>query len=187
MSVCKRLFVGIPIPKAICDALCSIDLPQPSFRPVASRNMHLTLKFIGEISPAFTANIVAALRPIVFPPFSLTVQGVGTFPARGTPRIVWAGIQPDNPPLFQLQQQVEEALCQIGIAPENRRYIPHITLARCRNVSSNQVKILTQQHQDFALPSFSTECFILYRSEYQRQSSSQGNLYIAEETFALVA
>ena len=149
--------------------------------------MHLTLKFIGEISPAFTANIVAALRPIVFPQFSLTVQGVGTFPARGTPRIFWAGIQPDNPPLFQLQQQIEEALYQIGIVPENRCYIPHITLARCRKVSSDQVKILTQQHQNFALPSFRVECFILYRSEYRSQASSHGTLYIAEETFALVA
>ena len=183
MSQSKRLFVAIPLPNAVRNALSQIDLQQPGCKPVAPENLHLTLKFIGNVRQSLTANISAALRSVNLPPFELTIQGVGVFPSCDNPTVLWAGLKQPEPQLVQLQAQIEECLLPLGIDWEQRRYTPHITLARCRNIHPEQCNQLLQQWQNFTLLPFEVERFVLYRSELK----SFGAVYLEEETFTLTA
>ena len=120
-----RLFVGIALPPEQKLALSLIASGLPEAKWVDPGNYHLTLRFIGEVSEGIAGDIDAALAGIRAKRFSLTLAGVGHF---GT-RMLWAGIG-KSPGLLHLQSKVETALIRAGLAPEGRRYAPHVSLAR---------------------------------------------------------
>ena len=92
-------------------------------------NLHLTLKFVGEVGEAEIPAIHQALAEVGsrFSPFDCSFKGLGVFPNVMAPRILWLGVQ--SPMLFSLQGAIESALRNIGVPPEHRGYRPHITLA----------------------------------------------------------
>lgn len=122
-----RLFVGIDLPPEHKLRLSTLCVGVPEARWVDPGNFHVTLRFIGEVDEGLASDIDAALLRLSSPRFRLTLAGVGQF---GT-RMLWVGVEKSDS-LLQLQSKVESALQRIGIAPDTRRYTPHVSLARLR-------------------------------------------------------
>ena len=91
--------------------------------------LHLTLRFIGEVDRHQAADIDAALGVILHPPFEIALAGIGSFEHRGEPAALWAGVAPHEP-LKTLHKKIDQAIVRTGLEPEGRAYLPHVTLAR---------------------------------------------------------
>ena len=103
-------------------------------RFVPVEQLHLTLRFLGDIPRASVARLTPALEHTAraCPPVDIAVEGIGTFPERGHPRVLWLGLALPEP-IFALQAACEAAAQQIGLAPEPRPFRPHLTLGRWRS------------------------------------------------------
>jgi 2'-5' RNA ligase len=129
-----RAFIAIDLPEQVRAALAKAQhnfrTACPDARWTRPEGIHLTLKFLGEISDAQTKQVVAALEQIgSFEPFSAEVKGFGFFPRAERPRVFWAGVAAP-PQLGELAAQVEGLMEKIGFAREDRAFSPHLTLAR---------------------------------------------------------
>ena len=104
--------------------------------------MHLTLKFLGNIPSVRVVSLLDSLEPVAasHAPFSLELAGMGTFPNRHKPRVLWAGVDGDLDALSRLQQDAEEAITALGHSPEERPFRPHITLGRPRRSVSDAAR-----------------------------------------------
>jgi 2'-5' RNA ligase len=110
-------------------------------------NVHLTLHFLGELTPTDFVKLERALKamPLPYLPFSLKIGVLGCFPNLRRPRVIWVGLLGETGLLFKLQQEVEALLkATIGFKPEERPYSPHLTLGRVKPVSSAQLAQLSQ-------------------------------------------
>jgi 2'-5' RNA ligase len=129
-----RLFVAVETPEAVRRALRDWIAPLqkafPRARWVPAENLHVTLKFIGEVSEKLLEEIRAALRAV---PHTLAIEinfrGAGFFPDDRRPRVLWAGVEA-GPELQQLAQTIDQALVPIGIAADTREFRSHLTVAR---------------------------------------------------------
>ncbi len=130
----KRLFVAIDMPDAVQRALVDLDPHIPGVRWTEADQMHLTLGFFGHLTEDVDLALREKLRAIEFGAFFLPIQGIGTFPPKGAPKIIWVGVGKAHPHLFQIHKRVTEAALAVGIEPELRAWHPHVTLARCRDV-----------------------------------------------------
>jgi RNA 2',3'-cyclic 3'-phosphodiesterase len=132
-----RSFIAIELPgeiqQAIFRSTASLQkaLPKPLVRWVAPQNIHLTLKFLGDVSPANLERVADALRLEVatHPAFSMSVGGFGTFPTSRRPRIFWIGLEA-LPVLLAVQRGVEAVAARMGYPPEERSFSPHLTIGR---------------------------------------------------------
>jgi RNA 2',3'-cyclic 3'-phosphodiesterase len=134
-----RLFVALEIPAKVRQELASMianlrEAARQSSRNgpkwVHAENLHLTLKFIGEVADDKAAAICGALASVPQgEPIELEFRGLGFFPNERKPRVLWAGIE-GSPRLQLLAEDVENALERIGIPREQRPFYPHLTLAR---------------------------------------------------------
>lgn len=129
-----RAFIAIDLPQAVHDALAEVQRRMrgvaPDVRWTRSEGIHLTLKFLGEISDAQVKAVVeklAELSPV--DPFPVEVKGFGFFPHAGKPRVFWAGVVAP-PALAALAAKIETTMEKAGFAREDRGYSPHLTLAR---------------------------------------------------------
>jgi RNA 2',3'-cyclic 3'-phosphodiesterase len=116
-------------------AFVAIEVPDPH-RPAAADAppAHLTLKFLGEIDPAIAGPLAAALTKTVAPlsPFPLELRGVGAFPDRDRPRVLWVGVGAGAEPLAELARHVDDAAASLGRPRETRPFVPHTTWMRVR-------------------------------------------------------
>ena len=162
----KRLFLSIDLPDYIKDSLEPLaDENLKGFHYVPRERFHMTLKFIGDIPGQFQEEVEAAIDPIEVHQFLLPLEGLGSFPPRGNPHAVWAGVSNGHPRLFQLHKRIDDALFSIGIEPEKRIYHPHITIARVNHAAEETVKQFLKRHQDYGAAPFKVEAFHLMRSE----------------------
>ncbi|MDR2549013.1 MAG: RNA 2',3'-cyclic phosphodiesterase [Desulfobulbus sp.] len=167
----KRLFIAIDPPAAVREQLALLCCGLPAARWVAPDQLHLTLCFIGEVDGATFLDLREALTEIVSAPFDLRVQGVGFFPPRGQPRVVWAGIERCDP-LMSLQRKIVTRLFRMGIELENRKYTPHITLARLQHTPATKVGKYLVENGLFSGGSFIVDHFVLYSSVLGRKGAS---------------
>jgi RNA 2',3'-cyclic 3'-phosphodiesterase len=194
----KRLFVGVSISEEIRERLSKYvehlerELPPQSVKWTQPEGWHLTLKFLGETEKQ--EEITRALRQIRGKPFAIRFRGTGFFTPR-SPRIFWVGVEaPETLP--QLAAQIDAALEPLGFEREERRYSPHLTLARFgsgrpqgsrkdRNASKMYaLKQLLERRPELAQVDFGTMTaneFILYES----QLSPKGSTYTKLEVFSL--
>lgn len=161
-----RLFIASALPAAIRAQLAALQTVLAGARWVRAEQMHLTLRFIGAVDANRTQQIAAALESVRAPEFELNIQGVGYFPPRRAPRVLWAGIT-ENPRLQQLYREIEGTLGQIGLVPESRPFAGHITLARLDNSPVGGVQQFVSQHRSLRLAPFTVREFYLYASELQ--------------------
>jgi RNA 2',3'-cyclic 3'-phosphodiesterase len=129
-----RLFVALElredVRQAIGEVIARLKASSRSARWVRPEGMHITLKFIGHVSPEKSAEIRAALEPIGSPhPVELRFRGLGFFPNERRPRVVWGGIEATRN-LSTIANRIETALEPLGIVRESRDFVPHLTLAR---------------------------------------------------------
>jgi len=132
-----RLFVAIDLPEDVRESLGHLQAglrrdDLPGLRWTRPEGVHLTLKFLGETPAAEVAAIEGALARAVrgVPAFRLALGAPGTFGGRRGPRVLWVDVEGELAPLQQLQAAVERELAAVGFAPEERKFSPHLTLAR---------------------------------------------------------
>jgi 2'-5' RNA ligase len=125
----KRLFVGLPLPESLTARVTPMMDGLPGARWVPADNLHVTLRPIGALDDHQIAILDEALGSIERKPFELQIGGCGIFAQRRGPEAVWLGVAA-TPSLVDLQAAVERAAVRAGLAPEEKRFRPHITLAR---------------------------------------------------------
>jgi RNA 2',3'-cyclic 3'-phosphodiesterase len=160
----QRLFVAIDMPPAVTDLLVGLNPHLPGVRWLQPAQIHLTLSFLGNVPPIAADTLREKLAAIRFTPFFMPVQGVGTFPAKGKPNVIWAGVGGGHPQLFHVYKKVQEAALGAGLQPELRAWHPHITFARCRDVSAETVRPFLKENADFDAGMIRVESFTLYSS-----------------------
>lgn len=174
-----RLFVALEIPEAIRQRLVLLQGGVPGARWQDTEQMHLTLRFVGEVDEDVGHDIDDALAMVRAPSFPLEIAGVGEFGGK-IPRALWAGVRP-NEALLHLQRKIETALQRLGLPAEERKFSPHITLARLKNAPRAKVIEFLTHHALFASGPFPVDRFALFSSEL----GSNGSVYHVERTYAL--
>jgi len=124
-----RLFIALRPPPSMREALSAARGDIPGARWQGDDQLHLTLRFIGEVDRHVGEDIAAALGAVSHPDVTLKLDGIGCFDRRGRIDTIWAGVTPHDP-IRSLHGAVTRALQRVGIAPEERAFVPHITLAR---------------------------------------------------------
>lgn len=139
-----RLFTAIElnddVRRHLADVVTRLRPLDRGVRWRGDANLHITLKFIGELDDAAVAPLRAQLRQLRVPAMQLCCRGLLFFPPRGSARIVAAEVGGDVEPLTQVHQTVEAICAAAGIAPEGRAYRPHVTIGRSRDSVRGQVQ-----------------------------------------------
>ena len=160
----KRLFVAIDVPKTVTDLLVSLEPHQRGVRWIRGDQIHLTLSFLGNVGPIAEEALRVKLTAIRFTAFFIPVVGIGTFPQKGKPNVIWAGVGDGHPQLFHVYKRVQEAALAAGLEPDLRSFHPHITFARCKEVSAESIRPFLKAHADFDAGMIRVESFSLYSS-----------------------
>ena len=157
-----RLFAAILVPEDIRRELAGLAGGLPGARWSPEENYHLTLRFIGEVDNGFAEELAEALSHVGSEEFELAIESLGSF-GGARPRAVWAGVA-GSAPLTALRRRVESALVRAGLPPEERKFTPHITLARTAGARPAAVAAWLQDRGAFRLPGFAVEGFSLMSS-----------------------
>jgi 2'-5' RNA ligase len=164
-----RLFVAIRPPEHIRDLLIDAMDDSPELRWVSDDNLHLTLRFIGEVERPLANDIAAALERVRSPSFELRVDGAGMFDRRSGGAL-WAGVQPKDP-VTGLAAKVERACQSAGLEPERRAFHPHITLARYGRSEKLLADSWSERNRALASHSFPVDHFTLFESRLSRHGA----------------
>jgi 2'-5' RNA ligase len=160
----ERLFLALPLPEPIRASLAGLAQPLPGVSWTRPAQLHVTLRFLGDVPVAQIDPLVARLSTVSVASFVLPLEGLGTFPPKSPPRVAWLGVGSGHPRLFQLRQRIDDALLASGMTLDLRHFHPHVTLARCTEQATALPSWL-HTHRDFAAPPFRVEAFDLYASE----------------------
>jgi len=134
----NRCFVAVDIDDAaikaaLVRAQSAIEGTGADVKCVEEENIHITLKFLGEISEARTAQVAELIKRMAFEPFSIDFRGIGVFPGLSRPSVVWVGVTGDVPEMLTVFTELERGLTALGFEPERRPFQPHVTLCRVRS------------------------------------------------------
>lgn len=174
-----RLFTALSLPSDVAEGLLQLQGGVPGARWQSREQLHLTLRFIGEADGRQAADIDDALSAMTAPGFALALHDIGTFGGR-EPREIWVGVRP-NAALMHLRKKIEIALQRIGLAPDPRKFAPHVTLARLKASPREKVMQYLSSHALYASAPFAVGAFELYSSAI----TPNGSLYRAERRYAL--
>jgi RNA 2',3'-cyclic 3'-phosphodiesterase len=174
-----RLFTAIEIPQTLRTRLTFLQggVPGAKWQPV--ENLHLTLRFIGEVDEPTAGDIDQMLGGLHAKAFDLTLRGVGEFGGRD-PHALWAGVAP-CPALTHLVAKIESALQRMGLPAETRKYAPHVTLARLRDAPIVKVRDFLAANAAFDSGPLPVRSFSLF-SSFQ---TPRGSLYRVEQSYPL--
>ena len=157
-----RLFVALELPDDLRARLAQMQYGLADAKWVAPENLHLTLRFIGNVSDDEYEPIALALQKVEAHAFSLSLRGLNHF-GNNKPRAVWVDVI-DCPALIHLADKVEVALQRMGLSPEQRKFTPHITLARFKKSSPAKIGDYLSAQGDFTHPPITIDHFTLYSS-----------------------
>jgi 2'-5' RNA ligase len=159
-----RVFVALDLPGEVRQRLNLLAFLLPLPRRVPPENMHITLSFLGEVSGPLAEEVHHALDALHAPAFALTLAGVGLF-GGAQARAAYAGVAPE-PLLAHLARKVETAARRAGAPPEQRRFVPHVTLGRFRPGEADAARLerAVVEHQGFTAGPFAVRDFVFYRS-----------------------
>ena len=164
-----RLFVAIRPPEHIRDLLIDTMDDSPEFRWQDDEQLHLTLRFIGEVERPVAEDLADALSRIRAPRFELRVKGVGRFDQRSSGAL-WAGVEPKEP-LAALAAKIERVCQSVGLEPERRTFHPHITLARWKGWRSGGAEAFVAHHHALISEPFAIAAFALFESHLSRHGA----------------
>jgi RNA 2',3'-cyclic 3'-phosphodiesterase len=171
-----RLFIAIPIPEEVkrearrWQEELRLVAPDKGIRWATPEQFHLTLKFLGEVDPARVEALTAATRAACqgVGPFNLRAGGAGFFPNERNPRVLWAGLQCESGALQSLQTAMEAGVGEFAEKPEDRRFSPHLTLARIKQIPAPQTRALAAKVSGLSsrpLGEWRADCVRLMQSE----------------------
>ncbi|PYB74063.1 MULTISPECIES: RNA 2',3'-cyclic phosphodiesterase [Rhizobium] len=174
-----RLFTALEIPRNAAMSLSLLRGGLPGARWIDVENYHITLRFIGDVDGRTADEIVDRLDRIDRPEFSLTLNGIGSFGSK-KPHSIWAGVSA-APELYALQGEIERICQRLGLAPDPRKFTPHVTLARLKASRLDDVVHYLGGRGDFHTLPFKVSRFVLLSSK----ESVGGGPYLTEEIFPL--
>ncbi len=157
-----RLFVALRPPRVIRERLLGLMGGVPGARWQDDGQIHITLRFIGEVDSRMAEDVAAMLGSVRGAPLELRLNGCGMFDTRGRPNAIWAGVSPREA-LAALHRKTDQAIVRAGLEPERRAYLPHITLARLPG-SAGPVDRWLAEHAALASEPFAIDAMILYES-----------------------
>ncbi|MEM4433793.1 MAG: RNA 2',3'-cyclic phosphodiesterase [Thermosphaera sp.] len=133
-----RIFIAIEVRneevlKKLVEVRDAITSTGADVKPVEDENIHLTLRFIGEVPKEIVDKVCNLLSNVEFPRFEMRVKGLGVFPSINRPRVIWAGVSEGSSELTRLYEIVEKGLRALKIPGEREEFTPHITLARVKS------------------------------------------------------
>lgn len=175
-----RLFAAIDLPWDLREPLTRLASGLPGARWVPEQNLHLTLRFIGEVQADRAEAVDLALATLRGKRFGLTLAGVGTHNRGGRETALWVGVE-RNAGLEHLQAKIETALQRAGLAPERRRFLPHVTLARLDGCAEERLVAYVRANNLFRAGPVEIGAVTLFSS----QLSPEASVYTAEEAYAL--
>lgn len=164
-----RLFVAIRPPEPIRDLLIDAMDESPDFRWQDDEQLHVTLRFIGEVDRPVADDLADALGRIRAEPFLLRIANVGRFEQRSGGAL-WAGVEPREP-LAALAAKVERVCQQVGLTPERRAFHPHITLARWKGRRTSETQDFLERRGGLSSPPFDVTDFTLFESRLSRHGA----------------
>ena len=184
-----RTFIAIPLPENIHKALFLVqDILQKSnadIKWVNPANIHITLKFLGDINDKTMGLIAQAVRETSkhHARFDISISRIGVFPSMLHPQTIWAGIDKGSPACMILQNQIEICAEKFGIKKEARRFFPHLTLGRVRSQKNKQALIeILEKEKDFSI---STKIPVNKLVLFSSLLTPQGPIYSSLEEFPL--
>jgi RNA 2',3'-cyclic 3'-phosphodiesterase len=164
-----RLFVAIRPPEDVRDLLLDAMDDSTDFRWQDEEQLHLTLRFVGEVERPVADDLAAELARIRAPPFELRVAGTGRFEQRSSGAL-WAGVEP-RALVAALAAKVERACLAVGLDPERRAFHPHITLARWKGRRGHEVARFLERTRGLSSDPFDVGDFILFESRLSRHGA----------------
>jgi RNA 2',3'-cyclic 3'-phosphodiesterase len=180
-----RLFVGVEIGAAAAAAATSLVnelrsrvehlAPKARVTWVPPERLHLTVRFIGQADESKRGAIERVLAPVLeVAPFELTLAGVSTFPPRGAPRVIWAGVVRGLDAMLSLEREISSRLNQALVPADEKAYRPHLTLGRVRDAANLRSRALCAGLTDAVIGTVRVEASTLFES----RQSSQGPEYV---------
>ena len=176
-----RLFTGLEIPEQVQQSLSLLRGGVPGARWIDPENYHITLRFIGDIDDRMAHEIASMLDGMRRRSFEVRFGGLMSFGGR-KPRAIVVAAEPVQP-LIELQAEHERLMQRLGLEPEGRKFTPHVTLARLRDVSSRDVAEYLSTRGPVFGSSFRVSRFVLFSS----RASVGGGPYVVEADYPLAA
>jgi len=182
-----RTFIAIQLPTSIHDQLSVVldqinQPPVPGVRWVPPHNIHLTLRFLGDVSPTSLKSLAGAIHGEAsrHKPFEITVEGLGAFPSKQRPRVIWVGITAPGA-LARLQHGIENEANHLGYPPEERPFSAHLTVGRVSSHAApaeiQQVSQRLEQINPGKLGSFTVDSVKIFKSDLNPSGSIYTVLY----------
>jgi 2'-5' RNA ligase len=158
-----RLFVAIDFPEEVRKLLSGMCCGIPGAKWIPEEQFHLTLRFIGEVDGGLFRDIMDTLADVRSASMSIRLRGLGYFPPRKQPRVLWVGIEPASE-VSLLRDRIESKLVRLGLEPERRKFSPHVTLARLDDPPLPKLTRYLAGNALFASDTFEVNEFSLYSS-----------------------
>jgi len=173
-----RLFVAIDMPEDLRGKICELRRNLPGVRWTNREQIHMTLSFIGDSDDEHFEEIRASLSEIIFNPLQLEMTSSGFFPNERRPSVFWLGCM-ENPALSKLKNDIDDILEMNGVQRDKRRFTPHITIARLKDIPSKEIVKLRDIYMGMFPQVFAVGEFILYSSIL----TSNGATHAKEKTY----
>jgi 2'-5' RNA ligase len=158
-----RLFIAIDLPKEIKKAIHGLCSGLPGARWTPDDQLHLTLRFLGEVEQSLFAELYSRLDEIRGEAFPLHLTGLGVFPNTTAPRVLWVGLDKSDP-LVELRTRVDSVVRDLNIPLEKKKFSPHITIARLDKPPGPRLGTYLAANNLFRPPPFQADSFRLYSS-----------------------
>jgi len=144
---------------------------------VAPQNIHVTMRFLGDVSPGMVDKIHEALKNVKFSPFNIQLCGLGVFPSLNYPRVVWAGMTEGVEELKSIFSQLEPQIRALGFAADAYGFSPHLTIARVRSGANKQLlaEFVTKK-SDYDFGTIKANCLRLKRSQLSPKGPTYSTL-----------
>jgi 2'-5' RNA ligase len=177
-SLQGRLFVALELPVDVREELMLIASGVPGAHWTEEENLHLTIRFIGEVDGVKARDLATALRRIEAAPFTLTLSGIGFFPPRGETEVLWMGVEKSEP-LEHLHQRVDTTATRLGMQHDRKRWVPHVTLARLHDAPKTRLQWFAAGQNLWKSRPFEVNAMVLMSSTLR----PSGAVYRREEVF----
>jgi len=174
------LFIALDFPEWVKDRLADVCIGLHRADWVPSEQYHLTLRFLGEVDVHAFRELQVGLGSLQARSFYLTLKGMGLFPLRGDPEVLWAGVS-KNEDLQSLRNKVESQVIRRGAAPDARKFFPHVTLAKVRDAQEEGVGRYIMENSLFSIPEIPIQSFSLYSSRL----TPEGAIHTVEASYPL--
>jgi RNA 2',3'-cyclic 3'-phosphodiesterase len=171
-----RLFTAIEPSPRVAATLAGLQNGLPGADWLPAENLHLTLRFIGEVEEPLAEELHESFLKLSAAVFPLQIEGTGYFSTGKQPRTLWAGVA-STPALEHLQAKLERACQKAGLEPEHRRFKPHVSLARVSDCDTAELDRFVGETAGFRAPSMAVEAFSIYESRRGKQHAHYDKLF----------